>query len=37
LTVTTSTSTPPGTYAFTIVGTSPGYLHSANVTLVVNP
>ena len=37
LSVTTSTSTTPGTYTLTVTGTSGSLVHSANVTLVVNP
>jgi pseudomonalisin len=36
LSVTTGTTTPAGTYTFTISGSSGGLLHSATVTLVVN-
>jgi pseudomonalisin len=36
LSVTTGTTTPAGTYIFTISGSSGGLLHSATVTLVVN-
>jgi len=37
LSVTTSTSTPAGTYALTITGVSGTVMHSAAVTFVVNP
>ena len=36
LTVTTSASTAPGSYALSILGTTPTLNHSVNVTLVVN-
>src|SRR5262249_21153869 len=36
LTVTTSASTPAGTYALTVSGTSGSLVHSTSVTLVVN-
>jgi hypothetical protein len=36
MSVTTSASTPPGTYQITITGTSGSLSHSTNVTLVVN-
>lgn len=37
LTVATATSTTPGTYTLTVSGTSGSLVHSANVTLIVNP
>jgi hypothetical protein len=37
LAVTTSAMAPPGSYALTVTGTSGSLVHSAQVTLVVNP
>jgi hypothetical protein len=36
LSVSTTSSTPPGTYTMTVIGTSGGVSHTATITLVVN-
>jgi hypothetical protein len=37
MTVTTSSTTPAGSYVLTITGASGGISHTTTVTLVVNP